>query len=282
MSGGEPGGAATAAPSAATSTAASKGWDGSLYAEHTAHHRTNDANVLADLHPPADGTVLDVGCGVGDLTERLIELVPQGSVLGVDADPSMVEQAARRARPGLTFAVAPVQDLTAVADDASVDLVVSTACLHWVPAADQPVALAELARVLRPGGTLRIDMGGAGQIAATRELLDAVSESLGGPSSPWFFPTPDEYRELLAQAGFDVETARLRLLRQRRPVPDETAVLGWLRSQVLLAYTAGMDGETAAAFTAEVERRAVDGLRREDGSYDQDYVRLDVLATRSR
>ncbi|MGN6331071.1 MAG: class I SAM-dependent methyltransferase [Motilibacteraceae bacterium] len=256
-------------------------WDGRLYAENTAHHRTNDANVLAELHPPVDGTVLDVGCGVGDLTERLTELVPQGRVLGVDADPSMVEQAARRARPGLAFAVAPVQDLSVVADDASVDLVVSTACLHWVPAADQPVAVAELARVLRPGAALRIDMGGAGQIAATRELLDAVSESLGGPASPWFFPTPEEYCGLLAQAGFDVESARVRLLRQRRPVPDESAVLGWLRSQVLIAYTARMDADVAAAFTAEVERRAVEELRREDGTYDQDYVRLDVLATRS-
>lgn len=279
MSGGETGGAP--GTTTATSTATSTRWDGRLYAEHTAHHRTNDANILADLRPPAEGTVLDVGCGVGDLTERLTELVPHGRVLGVDADPSMVEQAARRARPGLEFAVAPVQDLGAVADDASVDLVVSTACLHWVPATDQPAALGELARVLRPGGTLRIDMGGAGQIAATRELLDAVSESLGGPASPWFFPTPEEYRELLAQAGFDVEGARVRLLHQRRPVPDEAAVLGWLRSQVLLAYTARMDGPTAAAFTAEVERRAGE-LRREDGSYDQDYVRLDVLATRSR
>ncbi|HEU4674780.1 MAG TPA: methyltransferase domain-containing protein [Motilibacteraceae bacterium] len=273
MSGGEAGGAAAMASAAR--------WDGRLYAENTAHHRTNDANILADLRPPADGTVLDVGCGVGDLTERLTELVPQGRVLGVDADPSMVEQAAHRARPGLAFAVAPVQDLGAVADDASVDLVVSTACLHWVPAADQPVAVAELARVLRPGGTLRVDMGGAGQIAATRELLDAVSESLGGPASPWFFPTPEEYGELLARAGFDVGTARVRLLRQRRPVPDESAVLGWLRSQVLIAYTARMDADVATAFTAEVERRAVEELRREDGSYDQDYVRLDVLATRS-
>lgn len=256
-------------------------WDGALYAQHTAHHRTNDANILAGLQPPAHGTVLDVGCGVGDLTERLAALVPRGRVLGVDADPSMVEQAARRARPGLEFAVAAAQDLHAVADDASVDLVVSTACLHWVPEADQPVALGELARVLRPGGTLRVDMGGAGQIARTRQLLDAVSESQGGPASPWFFPTVEQYLELLAAAGFRVEGAQVRLLEQRRPVPDEQALRGWLRSQVLVAYTARMDADAAAAFTAEAERRAVLELRREDGSFDQDYVRLDVRAERA-
>ena len=256
-------------------------WDGALYGQNTAHHRTNDANVLADLRPPADGTVLDVGCGVGDLTERLTGLVPQGRVLGVDADPSMVEQASRRSRPGLDFAVAPAQDLTAVAGDASVDLVVSTACLHWLPGPEQPRALGELARVLRPGGTLRIDMGGDGQIARTRELLDGVSESMGGPASPWFFPTPEQYALLLAQAGFDVEGGRVRLLRQRRPVPDEASVLGWLRSQILIAYTAAMDPGTAARFTEEVERRALTELRHEDGSYDQDYVRLDVLVTRA-
>jgi hypothetical protein len=59
-------------------------------------------------------------------------------------------------------------------------------------------------------------------------------------------------------------------------VPD---VVGWLRSQVLMAYLPGLPDDAARAeFTAAAERRALAELRRADGTYDQDYVRVDVLA----
>jgi SAM-dependent methyltransferase len=155
-----------------------------------------------------------------------------------------------------------------------VDVVLSVACLHWVPGADQPGVLASVRRALRPGGTFRADLGGAGQIAATRAILDEESARLGGPTGPWYFPSAEEYADLLTGAGLVPE--RVRLLRQRRAVPD---VVGWLRSQVLMAYLPGLPDDAARAeFTAAAERRALAELRRADGTYDQDYVRVDVLA----
>jgi trans-aconitate methyltransferase len=250
-------------------------WDGGLYAGNTAHHRAFDDDVLAGagLRPGRD--VLDIGCGVGDLTARVADLVaPEGSVLGVDAAVGMIEQASARTRAGLGFAVCAAQDLDAVVAPASVDVVLSVACLHWVPGADQPGVLASVRRALRPGGTFRADLGGAGQIAATRAILDEESARLGGPTGPWYFPSAEEYADLLTGAGLVPE--RVRLLRQRRAVPD---VVGWLRSQVLMAYLPGLPDDAARAeFTAAAERRALAELRRADGTYDQDYVRVDVLA----
>ncbi len=253
-------------------------WDGELYAANTAHHRRFDDHVLAGLAPPPDGTVLDLGCGAGDLTRRLVGLVPQGRVLGVDADPSMVEVAAA-AGGGPAYAVARAQDLAPV-EDGSVDLVVSTAVLHWVPWPEQRLALAEVARVLRPGGTFRADLGGHGQIAAARAVLDEVSLEHGGSPSSWCFPSPEQYGPLLAAAGLVASPGRLRLVHQRRSFPDAAALVGWLRSQVLVAYEPALDTASRASFRVEAERRALARLRRADGSYDQDYVRLDVLAHR--
>lgn len=255
-------------------------WDGELYAGNTAHHRAFDDDVLAGagLRPGRD--VLDIGCGVGDLTAHVADLVgPGGSVLGLDAAAGMIAEASARTRPGLSFRRCAAQDLDSVVAPASFDVVLSVACLHWVPGADHPGVLASVRRALRPDGTFRADFGGAGQIAAARAILDEESARLGGPVGPWYFPEPEEYTALLTGAGLRLDRGHVRLVHQRRAVPDIAAMLGWLRSQVLVAYTPGLPDDAARAeFTDAAERRCREFLRRSDGSYDQDYVRLDVLA----
>jgi ubiquinone/menaquinone biosynthesis C-methylase UbiE len=253
-------------------------FDGTLYAANTAHHRAHDAEVLADVPLAAGTRVLDLGCGSGDFTAALVPAVaPGGRVVGVDVSPSQVEHA-RAHHPGAEFLVGRAQDVGGLFPPASFDVVVSVATLHWVPDADQPSVITGLAAVLPRGGVLRVDMGGAGQIEAARQVLDGVSASFGGPASPWYFPTAQGYRARLEAAGFGVRRAGL--VRQRRSFPDAVAFEGWLRSQILPAYLPGIapdrrDGFAAAALATGLER-----LRREDGSYDQDYVRLDVLAER--
>ncbi|HZB50072.1 MAG TPA: methyltransferase domain-containing protein [Mycobacteriales bacterium] len=260
-------------------------WDARLYADNTGHHRRHDDDFLRGVAFRRGARVLDIGCGVGDLTARLAQLVRDGDVLGVDADPDMVATArARAGSPVLRFAVGRAQELHRVVPAASVDIAVSVACLHWVPAADHPGVLAQVRRVLRGRGVLRAEFGGSGQIAAVRALLDEESARHGGGPAGWCFPTPETYSALLADAGFDVGPAAagwVRLLRQRRRIPDESAFVGWLRSQVLAAYDPVLPAERVRDFRRVAEDRALAELRRADGSYDQDYVRLDLLA-RSR
>ena len=252
-------------------------FDGDLYAAHTSHHRAHDEDVLAGL-PLAPGTdVLDLGCGSGDFTTRLVPLVAPGRVVGVDVSPSQVAHAQAH-HPGAQFLAGRAQDVGSLFRPASFDVVVTVATLHWVPAAEQADVLAGIARVLRPGGVLRADLGGAGQIAAARVVLDDVSARHRGPSSPWCFPDPSEYAELLRAAGLTVQRARL--VHQRRAFPDAAAFEGWLRSQVLPAYLPGVPEAGREAFAADCLREGLARLRQHDGSYDQDYVRLDVLATR--
>jgi len=252
-------------------------FDGDLYAANTRHHRAHDDDILAGV-PLVPGTdVLDLGCGSGDFTARLVPLVEPGRVVGVDVSPSQVAHA-RAHHPGAEFVAGRAQDVGSLFPPASFDVVVTVATLHWVPAAEQPGVLAGVARVLRPGGVLRADLGGAGQIAAARAVLDEVSARHGGPASPWCFPEPAAYAAQLRAAGLRVERARL--VHQRRAFPDAAAFEGWLRSQVLPAYLPGVAAGGREAFAAECVGEGLARLRRDDGSYDQDYVRLDVLAIR--
>lgn len=257
-------------------------WDAGLYAANAGHHRRHDGDFLAGIALPAGARVLDVGCGTGELTARLAALGPDLDVLGVDADPGMVDAAAALARPGLRFGRCRAQELASAVPAGSVDAVFSMAALHWVPAAEHPGMLGQVRQVLRPGGLFRAQFGGRGQIAAVRVLLDEESTALGGGTAGWFFPTEDEYAGLLGAAGFTVPHAgSVRLLRQRRAFPDAPALLGWLRSQTFPAYRAGLPAGAVAEFRNRAENRAVVELRRADGSFDLDFVRLDLLVRAS-
>lgn len=217
-------------------------------------------------------------------TAHLAELVgPTGEVVGVDAQPSMLDEAQRRARANQTFVLASVQaldDALPADQDASFDLVISRAVLHWVPEADQPGVYRSAARLVRPGGHVRVECGGVGNVASTVALLDDVAADFGGPSSPWTFPDPAVALDWVEQAGFDAtaEGCFVRCNGQRRSF-DETSLLGWLHSQVLNAYEAGISPADHAAFRAAVDAR-VGELRRWDGTFDQTWVRLDLLGRR--
>jgi ubiquinone/menaquinone biosynthesis C-methylase UbiE len=112
--------------------------------------------------------VLDVGCGTGRLGRWLAEVVgPSGSVVGVDPLPERIA-IARTHAPGVEFEVGQAEDLSAFAD-AGFDAVCMSAVFHWVT--DKPKALAEVRRVLRPGGRLGVttvprELNGAGTVAA--------------------------------------------------------------------------------------------------------------------
>jgi len=255
-------------------------WSGEHYANNTAHHRAYDSVLLERLRPiPQDGFVLDIGCGVGDFTAGLVQLVPDGRVLGIDADASMIATAHQlyADTPGLSFEVLPAQRLADASRPSSVDTIISTACLHWVPEADHPEVLSAALGLLIPGGQWCVEFGGAGQLQAMRAILDELVVNFGGAVPGWFFPEASTYRSLLHDAGF--ADIAVELLHQSRAMADAAALRGLLTSQVLVAYLpeiplaqqgkfveAACDAVVAAAESGSDSGRA--------SNYDVEYVRV--------
>jgi SAM-dependent methyltransferase len=263
-------------------------WDGAAYAANTGHHRANDAWFLERFPVRPGDRLLDVGCGSGDFTAIVARMVPDGHVVGLDPQPSMLEQARTIAGPNQSFALGTAQGLRdALGPDDPFDAVYSRATLQWVPWPDHAGVIRQFAALTRPGGWVRVEMGGHGNIGRIVEVVEAISLAHGGGPAPWAFPDAAAYLDLFERAGLDATPGAARAgqpggyvhtVAQRRPFTRET-LLGWLASQCVEAFRAGMPVDAFESFRAETFA-AVDRLRRADGSYDQTFVRLDALAYR--
>jgi arsenite methyltransferase len=143
------------------------------------------------LNLPPDGIALDVGCGPGNVTASLARATgPGGLALGLDPAEAMLARAVRaQASRQIGFLRADAQRLPL--RDATVDAVVSIAVLQHIP--DPAAALAEMTRVLRPGGRLAVLVPTAGRAARFWRKLPNIGANVFGD---------DELGDILEDHGF--------------------------------------------------------------------------------
>jgi len=238
-------------------------WDAGSYDRLSGPQQTWGADVLERLELRGDETVLDAGCGTGRVTAMLLERLPGGRVIAVDASPAMTEHA-RAALPADRVEVI-TSDLLELDLHDAVDAVLSTATFHWI--LDHRRLFERLHAALRPGGHLVAQCGGAGNIAAVRAAIDAAAPRFAG-WSPWRFATPEETEAALHAAGF----ADARCWLQPWPVtPDDPH--GFVATVVLGAHLERLPEAERPAFVAAVLERMPEPIT-------VDYVRLNIDARR--
>jgi arsenite methyltransferase len=148
--------------------------------------------------------ILDVGCGTGNLTAHLAELVgSEGSVVGVDPSAERVAIANELAQANLSFHEGIAEDLSRF-DAAKFDVVFVNSTLHWVQ--DQAGAMKEFARVLKPGGKLGISGGSGDYLTAQEKIKEKVLSREPyrnyPEEAPPKFLKEREIQKLLDDAGF--------------------------------------------------------------------------------
>jgi trans-aconitate 2-methyltransferase len=248
-------------------------WDGRSYDRISGPQLALGRAVLERLELEGDERVLDAGCGSGRVTEALIERLPQGRVIAIDASPSMAAAARER------FARSPfagrveirVGDLLELELEEPVDAVLSTATFHWI--ADHELLFRRLRTALRPGGRLVAQCGGEGNIAHLRGRAAKIlagpryAEHIAGWRAPWNYADPDQTRERLLGAGFTAAQCWL------TPAPLEPEHPREFLQTIIL-------GPHVAHLPAELREPFIDEVLAELGEpVTVDYVRLNIDAT---
>lgn len=153
--------------------------------------------LLAALGRQGPATVLDLGCGTGLLTTRLRRQSGVVRVTGADFSSGMLAQARARGAD-IDWVRASAQALPFA--DSSFDAIASCEAFHWFP--DQAAALAECARVLKPGGCLYLAFVNP-SLPGLGDLAYLVSKAVG---QPFYWPSPTRMAAMLEEAGLEVQS----------------------------------------------------------------------------
>lgn len=231
-------------------------WDAGDYARVGSFVSDLGQAALDLLDPQPAERILDIGCGEGALTWKIVQR--GATVTGIDNSLEMIHAARAKGLDVLLLDGAEMQF------DCEFDAAFSNAALHWM--LDRDRVAAAIFKALKPGGRFAGEMGGRGNIARLQEAVDEEMILRGyvppADGKNWY-PSPEEFAAIYEAAGFTQIDARL----IDRPTPLEHGVAQWVTTFRRGWFDrAGVPEEERAGIGAAVAERF--------GSTVADYVRL--------
>jgi trans-aconitate 2-methyltransferase len=245
-------------------------WDAQTYDKVSDPQYEWGLEVLERLELKGDEYVMDAGCGSGRVTAKLLEMLPEGRVLCVDASEQMMAKAREALGDRADYLVTDLAELE-VAEPA--DVTFSTATFHWLP--DHDRLFSRIHAALKPGGRLVAQCGGAGNVAQHAQHIVAVAtrpdfiDHFKDMTVMWNFATPEETEERLRNAGFD----QVRCWLEDKPVQPEDPY-AFTTTVTMGPHLARLPEEHRRTFAEAV-------LELEDDPLTLNYVRLNIDARRA-
>jgi trans-aconitate 2-methyltransferase len=188
--------------------------------------------------------VIDLGCGTGELTARLADLLPESDVLGVDSSAEMLARAEALTRRGLRFEQRAVENVTG-----AWDLVFSHAVIQWVN--DHVSLVPRLLSLVAPGGQLAVQV--PSNFAHPTHLIyeelaheEPFWSGLDHWERDWPVLTIDRYADLLYAAGAEGITVFEKVY--PHVLADADALADWMDGTALVPYRERLSAELYAKF----------------------------------
>jgi trans-aconitate 2-methyltransferase len=229
-------------------------WNPELYNQFQAQRAAPFEDLIRTLTIREGLRVVDLGCGTGELTRRLADMLPNSHTLGIDNAPTMLDKAQAHARDQLTFSVQSIEDFLAAGQQ--YDVVFSHAALHWV---DQHInTMPRLWKCVAAGGQVLVQMPSNHNHAvhvAAREIAAAepFAQHLEGFVRLSPVLSAEDYAQLLFDAGFTDITVFEKIYPQ--VLADADAVVEFTRGTLLTAYQARLSAELYEAFVTAFRAR---------------------------
>jgi len=224
-------------------------WNPQRYLAYEGERLRPALDLLARVPIDSPRTIVDLGCGAGNVTRVLAERWPEAEIVGIDSSEAMLAKA-RASTTDLPHARFEAADIGAWTPRAPVDLLYSNAALHWLP--DHATLLPRIARQVAAGGVLAVQMPrnfdapshvAVAETARTPRWSERLGDLVRGPP----VASPERYLGWLEPlcAGVDVwETIYL----QRLPARDdgEHPVVAFVSGTWLNPFLERLAGDAAA------------------------------------
>ena len=249
-------------------------WNSTLYDQSHGFVSKYGSGILSYLNPKPPETILDLGCGTGDLTKEIS--LTGATVIGVDSSSDMIIKAKSKF-PEIQFYQMDARELKY---DVQFDAIFSNAVLHWIP--EKEIVIEKMYSQLNDNGRIVLEFGGKGN---NRQMLKALRDVFikrgymnNAKIECWYYPSIGEYATELEKQNFRVVHAehfdRITPLKGNQGIKDWFLMFGHY-------LFAGITDTEKDDILNEVQ----DKLKEThfiDGVWNADYKRIRIVAVKDK
>jgi len=264
-------------------------WDPAQYLKYSGERLRPALDLLARIDVEAPRTVIDLGCGAGNVTRMLADRWPGAPVIGFDSSASMLAQARASTPAGgpIEFREAELAAWAASPEPRSTDVMFSNAALHWLD--DHASLFPRLLEAVAPGGVLAVQMPSNFQSPSHVELR-ATAENARWRTRVQSLVRADpvapiaQYFDWVAPLAETVDAWTTEYLHVLPPAEGgEHPVVAWTKGSALTPFIAALAPDERRAFIADYAKRVARAYPlRADGRVLFRFRRVFIVATRAK
>lgn len=226
-------------------------WNPSQYGKFANERKQPFYDLLKLVEDKKGVSIIDLGCGTGELTEELHSLFDSPYTLGIDASSSMLQKASKFQANGLEFAQANIETFS---PNRTFDLVFSNAALQWVP--DHPHLFKHLFTLMSKDSQLAIQIPCNNDypthVIAKELSQEAPFKEYFHEARTFYTLTPEQYVDILKEGGMKKEVVKLQIYPH---VLESTAsVIEWVKGTLLTFYQSHLPPDVFQKFLERYTR----------------------------
>jgi trans-aconitate 2-methyltransferase len=229
-------------------------WDPEIYNQFKKERSAPFDDLLNLVNVKPDLSVIDLGCGTGELTRRLADHLPGSTVLGIDASKEMLKETVAFTTKTLLFEHRNIEAMPG--GEQKWDLVFSNAAIQWID--DHRALLPAIISIVNTGGQLAIQLP-SNHDHITHRLLDtiAVTEPYAGALKGWTRTVSTLSIEAYAKILFDHGGKNITVFEKVYPhvLQDATALYSWMSGTALIRYLEKLPADLQTLFAADYKKQ---------------------------